>query len=97
MPIRRGDRSGLAALKPHRSCQTGLLYEKPRFQSSFSLNNPPIWNPPPQNGREFVPAGKVGRMPPAFFGPGAKKAGLRDMLPEVITGPPPIERRSLTR
>src|SRR4051812_49262907 len=93
IPIRRGDRSGLAALKPQRSCQTGLLYENPTFQSSLTSYRIPSWNPPPQNCRAFVAAGKVDRRPPSRFGPGAKKAGLNDKVPEVITGPPPMDSR----
>src|SRR3954468_16252760 len=94
MPIRRGARSGVEALKPHRSCQTGLLYEKPRFQASFAWKSRPSWKPPPQNGRAFVAAGKVFR-PNASLGPGAKKAGEKLADPAEITGPPATARRSV--
>src|SRR6516165_10163728 len=95
MPIRRGARSGVEALKSHRFCQIGLLYEKPTFQSSFTSKSRPTWKPAPQNGRAFVAAGKVGR-PKASLGPGAKKAGEKLVVPAVIMGPPATASRSVT-
>ena len=36
IPMCRGASVGVAALNSHFSCQTGLLYENPRFQLSLS-------------------------------------------------------------
>ena len=41
-------------------------------------------------------AGKV-LIPSRFFGPGAKNAGLKVGMPEVMIGPPPIASRSVSR
>jgi hypothetical protein len=43
MPIRRGARSGVEALKLHSACQTELLYEKPKFQSSLAWKSRLSW------------------------------------------------------